>query len=102
LTPSSKTIPFPLLTATDLFIDATYEGGKQGNAGDDPISRLVGVGNQGGFRYIGSPIRNDVKLCVLYSELTDPDWPDALYPETGMFVYYGDNKKPGHELHDTR
>jgi hypothetical protein len=102
MNPSKKTIPFAHLETADLQVDAMYEGGNQGNAGDDPISRLIGVGNQGGFRYIGSPIRNDVKICVLYSELTDPDWPDALYPETGLFIYYGDNKRPGHELHDTR
>jgi hypothetical protein len=102
MNPSTKTIPFAHLATADLFIDAMYEGGKQGNAGDDPISRLVGVGNQGGFRYIGSPRHRDVRLCVLYSELTDPDWPDALYPETGVFIYYGDNKRTGHELHDTR
>jgi len=31
----------------------------------------------------------------------DLDWPDELNPESGTFVYYGDNKKPGHELHKT-
>ena len=30
-----------------------------------------------------------------------PDWPDDLDRETGIFTYFGDNKKPGHELHDT-
>jgi hypothetical protein len=33
--------------------------------------------------------------------MSDPDWPDALDRETGVFTYYGDNKKPGRELHDT-
>ena len=38
-----------LLTA-DLIIDAIYEGGNFGNAGDDPISKLLkGAGNQGGI-----------------------------------------------------
>jgi Restriction endonuclease AspBHI N-terminal len=41
-------------------------------------------------------------LCVLYSELADPDWPDELRVETGALIYYGDNKRPGHELHDTQ
>jgi Restriction endonuclease AspBHI N-terminal/Restriction endonuclease len=39
---------------------------------------------------------------VLYSELSDQDWPDEFYPESGRFLYYGDNKNPGHELHETR
>jgi len=90
---------FSDLGSADLVVDAVYEGGNKGNAGDDPISRLAGVGNQGGFRYIGSIKPFAVKLCVLYSELSDPDWPDALHIETGRFVYYGDNKTPGHSLH---
>ena len=30
------------------------------------------------------------------------DWPDVLDPQTGLLTYYGDNRTPGHELHDTR
>jgi hypothetical protein len=33
--------------------------------------------------------------------MADPDWPDSLDRETGVFTYYGDNKKPGQELHKT-
>ena len=40
-------------------------------------------------------------FVVLYSTLTDTDWPDHLDLELGRFTYYGDNKRPGHELHDT-
>jgi hypothetical protein len=89
------------LGESDLFIDAAYLGGSKGNVSDDPIGRVIGGGNQGGFRYLGSPRNNNLKLCVLYSELSDPDWPDELNPESGSFVYYGDNKRPGHELHKT-
>lgn len=32
----------------------------------------------------------------------EPDWPDVLDPQTGLFTYYGDNRRPGHDLHDTR
>lgn len=42
-----------------------------------------------------------LRLCILYSELADPDWPDQLFVETGQFVYFGDNKSAGRELHDT-
>jgi hypothetical protein len=31
----------------------------------------------------------------------DPDWPDALDVETGLFTYFGDNKSPGREPHRT-
>jgi len=34
-------------------------------------------------------------------ETDDPDWPDFIEVYTGVFTYYGDNKKPGFDLHDT-
>jgi Restriction endonuclease AspBHI N-terminal len=68
-----KTFVFEVLGKSDLLIDATYAGGTKGNAADDPIDRVVGGGNQGGFRYLGSPRNNNLKLCVLYSELRDPE-----------------------------
>jgi hypothetical protein len=99
----NRVILFPDLGESDLFIDAIYEGGTLKNAGDDPISKLLGCGNQGGFRYKGSIQQpGGIQLCVLYSEMSDPDWPDSLDPELGIFVYFGDNKRPGHEIHDTR
>ncbi|MDC2993041.1 restriction endonuclease [bacterium] len=85
----------------DLVIDAVYEGGAAGHSGDDPISKLLkGSGNQGGFRAAGRG--EDKKFVVLYTTGEDKDWPDRLDLNTGQFVYYGDNKTPGHELHDTR
>jgi len=39
--------------------------------------------------------------AVLTTTLTDPDWPDSIDRESGIFTYYGDNKKPGRDLHDT-
>jgi len=95
-----KTIPFEDLEQADLIVDAIYQGGTNGNAGDDPISRLMGCGNQGGFRYAGSYQKPD--FCVLYSELSHSDWPDELNAELGQFLYYGDNRTPGHQIHETR
>jgi hypothetical protein len=40
-------------------------------------------------------------MVVLTTSMNDPDWPDALDPETGTFTYFGDNKEPGRGLHDT-
>ena len=92
-------VPFDQLAEADLKIDALYRGGRVGNAADDPLPRLLRVDSQGGFRKRGR--NGKVELLVLTSSLNDPDWPDALDPETGVFTYYGDNKKPGRELHDT-
>ncbi len=60
------------------------------------------MGNQGGFRYKGSVAEQSVRVVVLYTSGVDPDWPDAVDPETGDFTYYGDNKTPGAALHETR
>ena len=88
------------LAGCDLLVDAIYEGGNQGNTGDDPITKILPVGNQGGFRYAGT--LDNLKYVVLYSSGENLDWPDNIDTETGVFKYYGDNKKPGFEIHDTK
>ena len=99
---SSHAVEFHQLANADLVVDRIYKGGSAGNAGDDPLSRLLpGVGNQGGFRMYGSPARDSVKLVVLYTSGAEPDWPDFLDPYTGSFTYFGDNRSPGRDLHDT-
>ena len=94
-----KTIPFEKLEKSDLIVDAIYEGGSTGNISDEPITKLLEVGNAGGFRYSG-PIDN-LKLLVLYTTLENADWPDKLNLENGVFQYYGDNKKGGQKLLET-
>ncbi|WP_069163878.1 restriction endonuclease [Nocardia altamirensis] len=92
---------FADLPTADLHVERRYLGGTRGTSGDDPLARLLPVGNQGGFRYKGS-VRNDsVKLAVLYTSGEELTWPDSLDPETGIFTYFGDNRRPGTELHDT-
>ena len=63
--------------------------------------KLLPVGNQGGFRVAGSTMKDSVKLAVLYTTGSEPDWPDALDPYTGTFTYYGDNRRPGRALEGT-
>ncbi len=101
---------FSELANAPLIIDAVYKGGTSGNAGDDPINKLLpGVGNQGGFRiaYKKDQSCNEFvnKKCpayvVLYSSGEEPEWPDFLDNETGIYNYYGDNRSPGHDLHET-
>lgn len=92
---------FDALEEADLVVDALYQGGTAGNAGDDPLHKLLGCGLQGGIRYIGSSRDLSCKLVVIYSSLSDPDWPDYLDVQTGQFTYFGDNKTPGYDLHGT-
>lgn len=88
------------LTRVDLIIDAIYTGFKTPKGGvADPLVKLIGVSRQGGFRYRGSRVQPT--LLVLTSNLAEPDWPDELDEVTGRFVYYGDNRQPGQQLHDT-
>lgn len=95
-----KTVAYDELGAADLFVDAHYQGLRVNHAGDDPLPRLLRVDSQGGFRKRGK-VHGRLDMLVLTSSMNDPDWPDALDPETGVFTYYGDNKKPGRELHET-
>ena len=96
---SRKEIGFDQLTGAGLSVDALYRGGSAGNAGDDPLCKLLPCGNQGGFRVTGSTA-GKIKMCALYTDLAQADWPDSLDSHTGLFTYYGDNRHPGHGLHD--
>lgn len=92
-------VDFEILRESDLVVDAIYKGGRAGNSGDDPIAKLLGLKAMGGIRFrgtIGKP-----SLVALTTSGQDQDWPDSLDEETGVFTYFGDNKKPGRELHDT-
>jgi hypothetical protein len=99
-----REIPFDDLYAADLVVDAVYKGGSAANIGADPLQRLLPVGNSGGFRYKGRGSGSGISNCLLialYSTEDEPNWPDHLDVETGRFTYYGDNRRPGHLLHDT-
>jgi len=96
----TRIFSFDDLPTADLVVDAIYEGGNAGNASSDPIAKLLpGAGNQGGFRASGPGLKK--RFVVLYSSGEEGDWPDRLDLNTGQFVYYGDNRTPGHDLHDT-
>lgn len=97
---SFQDVAFSDLAGADLDVDAVYRSGRSGNAGDDPFPALLGMSSQGGFRYRGD-IAGDLQMLLLTTNLGDPDWPDALDVETGVFTYYGDNKHPGRGLLDT-
>src|SRR5260370_868219 len=93
-------IPFSRLETADLVVDAIYEGGSANNFGADPFPALLGLSNQGGFRFLGSRDRS-LRLVCLITNMDDSDWPDEVDLELGIFTYFGDNKEPGRELHRT-
>jgi hypothetical protein len=93
----SKIFNYGELHKADLVVDAIYKGATT----QDPIAQLLEVSRQRGFRYRGTTKSFDINYVVLYSTLSNPDWPDRLDYQTGHFTYYGDNRNPGKELHDT-
>lgn len=98
---ANRLIPHTQLMMSDLIVDAIYESSPDGQLSGEPISKLLpGSGNMGGFRASGRG--NQKKYVVLFTTGEDRDWPDSLDLNTGKFIYFGDNKTPGHELHDTR
>lgn len=89
------------LPNADLIVDAIYEGKIGGQLSGEALSHLLpGIGNLGGFRAAGRGY--DKRFVVLFTSGEDRDWPDHLDTNSGRFLYYGDNKRPGHELHDTQ
>lgn len=94
-----ESIGFDALPRADLTVDTRYEAGPWHNVRSDPLARLLPVGNQGGFRYYGS--RPSPRLAVLYTTGAIAEWPDELDEATGTATYYGDNRRAGHQLHDT-
>jgi hypothetical protein len=65
-------VPSEQLKTSDLMVGAIYQGGRKGNAGDDPLPRLIRVDSQGGFRYRGK-VRSRLELLVLTTSINDPD-----------------------------
>jgi len=95
-----KIVPFGDIENTNLIVDAVYEG-KGSSLAYEPIKTIIpGLQNLGGFRYSGKGYPK--KVVVLYSTREEKDWPDFLDPILGEYSYYGDNRKPGFELHETR
>ncbi len=94
---------FDLLGTSDLIIDAIYEGDRSTSSyAGEPLHHLIpGLGTQGGFRK-RKGVKDDLVGMVLTSTGSEPDWPDELNPFTGSYTYYGDNRTPGRELHDTK
>lgn len=83
-----------------LYIDAIYKSDpKKRNMSGEVLSKLLGVKNQGGFRYLGKT--KDPKMVVLYSTGEDVYWRDEIDNRIGVFLYYGDNNTPGNDLHKT-
>ena len=97
-------IPFEKLDYSDLIVDCIYKGGIGSSADNEPLHHVFPkCGVNGGFRKVnrmdgtGKPA-----YVILYTTMEELEWPDYLDEETGIFRYYGDNRRPGRELTDTK
>lgn len=96
-------VAFKDLANSDLIIDCVYQGGKNKNIGDDPLAKLFPCGNSGGFRRVNRKDGSGLPAYViLYTSMEELEWPDYLDEETGIFRYYGDNKKLGNDIRNTK
>jgi len=97
----------------DLRIDAIYRNTNNWKDPKDEFNSMFksfpdgkGIQNAGGFRY-RSRIKGtrgilNASFVILVTNFEEKGWPDKLDIENGIFTYYGDNRLPGKELHDTK
>jgi hypothetical protein len=96
---------------TELRVDAVYRNTNNWKAPADQFNRFfrfsdgVGINNTSGFRPKskngGSTDIVNCAFCVLVTTFGETHWPDRLDRESGEFLYYGDNQKPGKAVNET-
>ena len=99
-------IPFKDVKGANLFVDTVYEGGSDKNISSEVLSKLLHVGNSGGFRKCmkvdnGKKTKAAAYVCI-YTSGEELEWRDELDRTLGRFVYWGDNRKAGNPLTKTK
>jgi hypothetical protein len=94
-----------------LRIDADYRNTGDWQKSDDQFNKFFrfedgkGINNASGFRpksrLGGSTDIIECAFCVVVTNLEEAEWPDSLDLESGLFTYYGDNRKPGTAVDET-
>lgn len=100
-------IPFAEIDTANLLVDAVYEGGTAKNLGSEVLSKVMHVGNSGGFRKCMKLDENDQKtkevayVCI-YTTGEEIEWRDEIDRTLGRFTYWGDNRKAGNPMLKTK
>ena len=102
------------MTSVDdaLRIDALYRNTGDWRKDTDQFNRFFrfedgkGINNASGFRPKSRMVGASTDIlqcafCVVVTNLEEAEWPDSLDHESGLFTYYGDNRKPGTAVDDT-
>jgi hypothetical protein len=84
---------FSELPSSDLVVNELYESGSNNNISDEPITKLLPVGNQKGFRYAKRPGASMPHLVALFSTGEEVEWPDEIDWQAGQLTYWGDNRE---------
>ena len=95
-----------------LRLDALYKNTNNWKMPEDEFNKFFrfdseGINNAQGFRdkKKNSSNSTDIKecaFCLFVTTMGEPEWPDNLDLETGIFTYYGDNRKPGAAIDSSR
>ena len=99
-------VPFENLKGSGLHVDTVYEGGDDKNISSEVLSKLLHVGNSGGFRKCmkvenGKKSKTAAYVCI-YTTGEELEWRDELDRTLGRFTYWGDNRKAGNPLTKTK
>lgn len=94
-------IPFKEVNGAGLFVDTVYEGGSDKNISSEVISKLLHVGNSGGFRKCmkvegGKKTKAAAYVCI-YTTGEELEWRDELDRTLGRFIYGATTEKQ--EIH---
>ena len=102
---SINTIPYSQIENADLLVDAVYEAGKEKDLRGEVLSKLMHIGNVGGFRKCKKVINgkkvNEVGYVCIFSTGEELEWCDELDRTLGRFTYWGDNRKAGNPIDKT-
>lgn len=95
----------------ELRVDGSYRDLANWTHVDDEFNKFFrfsdnrGITNAQGFRPKsltgGSTAISDCGFCLLVTTLREPEWPDSLERDAGIFTYYGDNRDSGKAIADT-
>lgn len=99
-------VSFKNLRGSELCIDTVYEGGSNKNISSEVLSKLLHVGNSGGFRKCmkivdGKKTKDAAYVCI-YTTGEELEWRDELDRTLGRFTYWGDNRIAGNPLTKTK
>lgn len=92
-------VTFENLAGSDLVVNTIYQSGSAPNLKSEVLSRLLPVGNVGGFRWPGT--WDKTNLVVLTSNANESLWPDKYDRERKMVRYFGDKRSDG-DILETR